>query len=304
MDPQLGRTMFGDWVEQWRAVRINIRASTQARENSLLSSLILPHFEIRRLSAIRPIEVQRWVAELAETYSPHTVRGAANILSIVLNAALRNQMISSNPAAGVLLPRLERKEMRILKPSEVVEVAAAIHPRYRALVLLGGFAGLRLGEALGLRPENLNLLKRQLRVVEQLTEVGGKVTLTPVLKSDASRRTVALPGQLAQELESHLMEFSGRLLFTAPQGGPIRRSNFRRRVWRPAAGPALTFHDLRHSHAAMLIAEGVPANVIQARLGHASIRTTFDTYGHLYEGLDAAAAAAVDKMWTQDEATG
>ena len=84
------------------------------------------------------------------------------------------------------------------------------------------------------------------------------------------------------------------LVFSAPNGGPIRRSNFRRRIWLPAVdasvGQPCTFHDLRHSHAALLIAQVEHPKVIQERLGQASIKTTLDTYGHLFEGLDEAAA--------------
>ena len=170
-------------------------------------------------------------------------------------------------------------------------------------MLVGGFAGLRLGEALGLQPSSLNLLKQQLRVERQLTEVRGAVSLTSILKTSAARRTVSVPSKLAEELEAHLMQYARELVFTSPNGHPIRRSNFRRRVWQPAAGEGVRFHDLRHSHAAMLISEGVQPKVIQARLGHSSIRTTLDTYGHLYEGLDKAAAKAVDKVWPTTEAT-
>ena len=84
------------------------------------------------------------------------------------------------------------------------------------------------------------------------------------------------------------------LVFSAPSGGPIRRNNFRRRIWLPAVeksvGRPCTFHDLRHSHAALLIAEGEHPKVIQERLGHVSIKITLDTYGHLFEVLDEAAA--------------
>ena len=89
-------------------------------------------------------------------------------------------------------------------------------------------------------------------------------------------------------------------------GGPIRRTNFRRRIWKPAVkalvGEPCTFHDLRHSHAAILIAQGEHPKVIQERLGHASIKTTLDTYGHLFDGLDEAAADRLDATWRASRA--
>lgn len=87
-------------------------------------------------------------------------------------------------------------------------------------------------------------------------------------------------------------------MFQAPMGGPVRRSNLRRHVWLPAVQASvdepMRFHDLRHTHVAMLIAQGEHPKTIQARLGHTSISTTLDTYGHLFEGLDEAAADRLD----------
>ena len=91
------------------------------------------------------------------------------------------------------------------------------------------------------------------------------------------------------------------IVFAAPEGGPIRRMNFRHRTWLPAidrsVGVPCTFHSLRHSHAALLIAQGEHPKVIQERLGHASIKTTLDTYGHLFDGMDEAAADRLDEVW-------
>lgn len=139
------------------------------------------------------------------------------------------------------------------------------------------------------------MLRPQLKVVEALTEVSGKVRLGPP-KSKASKRTVTLPEFLVEELAQHLAQYRDPdgWVFSAPQGGPVRRTNYRRRFWMPA-GPAsvgepLRFHDLRHTRAALLIAQGVHAKVLQDRLGHASITTTLDTYGHLMTRLDEQAA--------------
>jgi len=124
-----------------------------------------------------------------------------------------------------------------------------------------------------------------------------------VTKSDAGRRTVSLPSFVVDELARHIAEFSDTtgLVFTSPSGGPIRRNNFRRRIWLPAVhssvGEPCTFHDLRHTHAALLIAQGEHPKVIQERLGHASIKTTLDAYGHLFDGLDEAAAERLDVGW-------
>ena len=118
-----------------------------------------------------------------------------------------------------------------------------------------------------------------------------------------------VPSFLVEVLARHLAVHAGgsALVFSAPNGGPIRRSNFRRRVWLPAVeasvGQPCTFHDLRHSHAALLVAQGEHPKVIQERLGHASIKTTLDTYGHLLEGLDEAAADRLEVTYFANPAS-
>ena len=114
---------------------------------------------------------------------------------------------------------------------------------------------------------------------------------------------MSVPSFIVDELARHLAVYAddSGLVFGAPEGGPIRRTNFRRRTWLPAirasVGEPCTFHSLRHSHAALLIAQGEHPKVIQERLGHASIKTTLDTYGHLFDGLDEAAADRLDETW-------
>jgi integrase len=116
-------------------------------------------------------------------------------------------------------------------------------------------------------------------------------------------RTVFLPSFIVDELARHVAdhEDGSGLVFSAPSGGPIRRNSFRRRIWlqavRASVGEPCTFHDLRHTHAALLIAQGEHPKVIQERLGHASIKTTLDTYGHLFDGLDEAAAERLNATW-------
>ena len=127
--------------------------------------------------------------------------------------------------------------------------------------------------------------------------------------SGAAWRQVALPKFLGEELARHLSEWppaADGFLFAAPEGGPVRRTNFRRRTWlaavRASVGEPLRFHDLRHTHAAMLIAQGEHPKVIQLRLGHSSIQVTLDTYGRLFAGLDEAAAERLDATFLRTPA--
>ncbi len=225
----------------------------------------------------------------------------------MLKAAVRDGLLPKSPAEDTPLPKVEHREMRFLSHDEIGDLAEAVDPRYRALVLTAGYTGLRFGELAGLEVRHLEMLRRSLRVDQAMTDVGGRVELGPV-KTSSSRRTVKLPRFLVDELAQHLAAFpSGAgLVFSAERGGPIRRTNFRRREWLPAVaasvGVPCRFHDLRHSHAALLIADGSHPKVIQARLGHSSIRTTLDTYGHLFDGLDEAAADRLDASYQEARA--
>jgi len=300
-DPALGKTPFGTWAEHVQASRINLAPSTRARDDAYFRNLILPSFADEPLAGVNPLQVQAWVAGLAaKGYAPATIRKAYQLVSATFDAAVTSDLIPRSPCRGIKLPKVAREEMRFLSPEEIEKLADAIDPRYRILVLTGAYTGLRPGELLGLKVDRLDMLRRQLRVVEALSEVKGRIRLGPP-KSKASRRTVTMPAFLVEELARHLAQYRDPdgWVFPAPEGGPVRRTNFRRRVWIPAVrasvGEPMRFHDLRYAHAALLIAQGVHPKVLQGRLGHASITTTLDTYGHLMTGLDEEAAEALDE---------
>lgn len=158
------------------------------------------------------------------------------------------------------------------------------------------YTGLRFGELAGLQRGDIDPLRGTLTVRRGVVEVAGRIDVGEP-KTNASRRTIALSPWLAEDLAAHLADATTLYVFSSPNGGPLRRGNFRSRVWVPATVRAglegVPFHSLRHTHAAMLIAAGVHVKTIQARLGHASITTTMNVYGHLFDGLDEAAAAAL-----------
>jgi integrase len=265
---------------------------------------ILPHLGDRRLGSGTTADLEQWVAALtAAGYAAATVRKAYQLAAAVFESAVRSSLIARSPAVGVKLPRIEQREMRFLTPEQVATLANATGA-YRVIVLTAAYTGLRFGELTGLRVGRLDLFRRRLTVAETLSEVRGRITFSDP-KTATSRRSLSLPrflvDELAALLASHAADADG-LVFTAAKGGPLRRTNFRRRVWLPAVdatvGKPMRFHDLRHTHAAILIAQGEHPKVIQERLGHASIKTTLDTYGHLFEGLDEAAADRLDDTWT------
>ncbi len=296
-DPRMARTPLTEWMAEYQATRVNLGLQTQARDEATVRNHILPSFGPWLIGSIQPIHVAQWVADLdARGYAPATVRKAYQLLAAALDAAVESGLIGRSPCRGVKLPKLETTgEIRFLDASEISHLAAAIDSRYSAMVLAAAYTGLRFSELRALRADRFDALRRTIRVVASVVESKGQFYFEEP-KSEASRRTVRVPPFLVEVLAAHLSTHSdgSGLIFSAPSGGPIRRNNFRRRIWLPAVeasvGRPCTFHDLRHSHAALLIAQGEHPKVIQERLGHASIKTTLDTYGHLFEGLDEAAA--------------
>jgi len=146
-----------------------------------------------------------------------------------------------------------------------------------------------IGELAGLRRRRVDLLHGTVQVAEIVVEVGGVLHIGPP-KTRASRRTVGLPRFVAEELADHLADPADpadpeAFVFTAPQGGPLRVTGFRARVWRPATRAAgldgLRIHDLRHTAVALWIAAGANPKEVAARAGHASVSFTLDRYGHL-----------------------
>jgi integrase len=297
-DPRRGELRLADWAEEWVETRHDLRITTRARLEISLSSQVLPRFGSTPLVKISNAAVRRWAADmLAEGLSPATVRKAVFALRQCLSAAVADNRLVMNPAADVPLPSEQLKAPRFLTQSEVERLVEAMPDRYRALVLAGAYAGFRWGEAAGLTRRNVDVLRSRLRVVNTAVEVRGHVTLGQEPKTRRSRRSVPVARSVMRQFEEHLAAYVGpepdALVFTAPRGGPLARSLFARRVWQPAVARAglsdVTFHGLRHSFVAILVAAGCNVREVSEWAGHNNVAFTLTRYGGLFEdGSDQA----------------
>jgi integrase len=290
------------------------------RDDGYVERYILPTFGSRRLSDIDHSAVKSWVAEMVTTgpvpwwdvteepkrkrrpLAAATVTTASQILGKIMNAAVDAGRIKSSPCVGVKLPRIEREEMAFLTPAQIGSLADAIDPRYRAVVLLGAYGGLRAGELFGLRAGRVDVLRARVDVVEILVEVSGHLHFGPP-KTKAGRRAVSVPRIATDALSEHLRSFPagpGDLVFRSSEGEPTRLSNWRRRVWEPAVtAPKLGHlrpHDLRHTAVALWIAAGASPREIAVRAGHSSVVTVLDRYGHLLPGSEDRVNDALDAL--------
>lgn len=239
VDPHAGRLLFGKYAERWRESR-NDELTTRARDASILRTHVLPRWSDVPLSRIDHLAVQTWVTDLGARRSPATVAECYRLLSAVLRAAVRDRLIGTNPCEGVKVPSRRRKDTdgHVLSRADLVaRLLPAVPDRYRALVALAGGTGLRWGECTGLRWESLDLTRNTVEVVRVAVEVSGNVTIKPYPKSRAGRRTVPVPDFAVDLLTAHREAFAAGPrgeVFTNSSAGPLRRTLFRARVWRPS----------------------------------------------------------------------
>ena len=323
-DLRLSRMTLEQWAQEWLAT-LQVRVNTADKYASLLRRHVLPVFGGTRVNAITRTDVARFVTEMGRAGAgAGTVANARRVLSMVLNEAVRSNAIRQNPCDGVRVRRSRKDEMVFLTRPEVFALAAAIaspavrygggehrragYPEYGLLIRFVAETGLRAGEMAALRVGRVDVINRRVEVAESATEVPSRLAAGGLIFDDPKtyeHRSVPLHAALADDLANHLLSRPAdpdAFVFTAPNGGPLRHTNFYRRHFKPAviaAGlPARTrYHDLRHTCAALLIAEGAHALAVKQRLGHSSITVTFDRYGHLFPSLEEALTERMESAY-------
>lgn len=237
--------------------------------------------------------------------SASSCRQTYHLLGMILRAAVEDGRLVTTPCVGIKLPRLPQVEMAFLSPPELRQLLEVIPPEHRLLIEVLAIGGLRFGEAAALRRFRVELERSRLMVAESLAEVSGVLHFGA--PKTHQRRAVTLPRFLRDRLSEHLETSSvastqqGDLVLQAARGGPIRYNNFFGRVWKPllakAQLPDMGIHALRHTCAALLISQGAHPKAIQSHLGHRSITTTLDRYGHLSADEHERLAERIDAAY-------
>jgi integrase len=291
---------------------LQVRPQTRFYYEHYFNKHVVPHLGDRTLAGLRRSDIQAFVATLSQgPLSPRTVDAVYKIVAMVLRSAVYDRRIASSPCFKIKIPEIPPRSLTNLTPEQARRLLAACRDEDRAVIAVGLGTGLRQAEALGLCADKVNLLKRELSVERQcitLAHGNTRPYLTSQLKTRASRRRLPLPDFVVQALDAHLE--AGTLgpdgaLFVSSRGNLWRRGSFNESVWKPSLRranlpEALGFHALRHTFASGLIAENVHPRVIQARLGHASITETMDTYGPLFPDSDELTSAALDRLFSSD----
>jgi len=280
-----------------------------------LRNHIIPVFGRSGLAAIRPTMVQQWVKDL------QAIKGLAAstiyvIFASIMRGAVRDGYIRKTPCDDIRLPEKTPTTVRLLTPIQVLDLAKAMPTRYGLLVLLGAGAGLRQGEAFGLALDRVHTGTGMITVNQQVVIVDRHPVLAEP-KTSASKRDVPMPEFLQEEIARHaalLKLGEADVLCRTPRKTLLRRDYYNREIWKPAITAVglpedTTFHDLRHTFASTALAQGVPISEVSRWLGHKSITTTVDLYGHLVpeasgrarDALDGAFAAARAKAKKPDD---
>ncbi|MCU1499306.1 MAG: xerD [Acidimicrobiales bacterium] len=312
----LAQRPFEAWAAEWLA-GVHVKAKTEVSYECSLRNHVLPAFTGRPVVSITYRDCKQFVADLtARGLAAGTIGEARKVLRMVLQEALRADAISRNPADGLRVPRGERQEMVFLDPDQIFTLADQVanpprpkrhpqlhHPEYGLLVRFAAFTGLRAGEIGALRVGRVAPDGSWVEVAESVAEVHGELLYGP--PKTYSRRRVDVPEGLADELAAlrhSRPDGDDEFVFTSPTGGPLRHTHFYARFYRPAVAragldPRTRFHDLRHTAAALMIAQGAHLLVVKERLGHSSISVTADRYGHLYPSLSASLTAQLGGVY-------
>ena len=306
-----GKYTLGQWMEIWfeNYARLKVRPSSHATYRGYLDNHILPNIGNIPLNRLTTLDIQKFYKKLLECgrvvraeskgqpkgLSAKTVRNLHQTLSSALDLAVQQRLIPSNPAAGCALPRAERQEIRTLTTDQLnaffreAKASGVLELYYLDLA-----TGLRRGELLGLRWEDIDWQHRELHIRRQLARVGGKVTEAP-LKTKNAYHTLPLGedtiGILAQQKEK---VGTSPWVFPGPAGGPLSPDSvlhMLHRVLERAGLPRLRFHDLRHTFATLALQNGIDVKTVSGMLGHYSAGFTLDTYAHVTTPAQRQAAA-------------
>ncbi len=304
ISPTAGQITLHEYATTWLDQRPNLRPRTREGYESQLRRHILPVLGATELAKITPRQVRAWNAAMVKSTTTGRITAAKcyRLLRTILSTAVIDELLVKNPCvikgAGVE----KAPERPVATIDQVYEIADAIEPRFRALVLTATFTGLRLGELRALTRERVDILHARIKVVEQYQDLRNGTLLLCPPKSDAGVRTVAIPAILKPELEIHLATFSAPgkkgLVFCGTLDQPLRVSTLHT-AWKRAVNAVgiegFRFHDLRHTGNTLAASTGASTKELMSRMGHASPRAAL-IYQHATQDRDQEIAAAVSAL--------
>lgn len=309
---QPSRTNVADYLTTWLAdyVKPNLSPRGYERYESIVRVHLVQATGSIPLTQLRSNHLQKHYSAMLEAgLSPRSVRYDHVVLHKALATALKWGLIARNVADGVDVPRAKRSDMQTWDETEVNQfLEAAKDTQYYPLFYLALFSGMRRSEILALRWQDIDFIYSQVYISRSLHHLKDGTYIFTQPKSEKSRRTIALPPSAYLVLQDYRKqkEAEGLLLDTplkdtdlafSALGKPLR-PNTVSRAWSLLATKAgvkvIRLHDARHTHASLMLKQGIHPKIVQERLGHSTISITLDTYSHVAPGLQEAAAKRFD----------
>ena len=306
----------GQWMDIWfeNYAKIKVRPTSHQTYRGYIDNHIKPNIGKIQLNKLTTLELQKLYKKLLSRgrvdrieakgqpkgLSPKTVRNIHQVISSAMDFAKAQKLIAVNPTDGCALPKLEHREMKTLPVEQLASfLREAKESGVFEMYYIELATGLRRGELLGLKWEDLDLEQGTLRVQRQVSRINGEVVEAP-LKTKNSYRTISLGTDAVGILKEQRKKCgSSEYVFPSPTGGPISPDSviqMLHRVLKRAGLPKVRFHDLRHTFATVALQNGVDIKTVSGMLGHYSAGFTLDTYAHVTTAAQREAAKTMGNI--------
>jgi len=295
------------WVDEYAAPRI--KANTLYKYKNALQKHVRPVLGHQYLSKINQNDIRALMSKLIKIKSAKTCNNLLTMLKTIFKYARRWGYIRISPTEDVDKYRVEREEMDFLRPEEITLLLKQCREPFKTFVLTAVLTGMRKGELLGLQwgdidwNSNTIFVKRSLKYRYKSKKNGEKRWYFDTPKTKYSVRAITMSPKLKEALEIHRITApinDADLIFVNSAGSPLDPDNTIKREFQPALRMAglriVRFHDLRHTYTSLLIAQGENIKFIQSQLGHASIQTTMDRYGHILPNTNRGVGERLDRL--------
>jgi integrase len=306
--PDIGTQPLSEYADRWLASRLGrngapLRPRVRELYEGQLRLHINPTFGSVPLGRLTPAAVRSWYASMLDDGpGASTTAKCYRLLRAILNTAVDDCLIAANPCTIRGAGAENAVERKIPTIDQVFALADAVPARHRALILVAAFSGLRRGELFGLRRSDIDVEAQTVTVELQRQQLANGQHVIGPPKSDAGRRTVALPPEAFDALLEHLGDHTGpnpdAWVFTGTKGGPLREAVWQHE-WEAARAlvgvPHLHFHDLRHVAATLAAATGAGVKEIMYRIGHSSPQAAL-RYQHATARRDSAIAEGISSL--------
>ncbi len=305
---------FGAWLDQWyqNDCKPAIRPKTQADYENRVYQHIIPELGHIPLAKLTPGDLQQFYTRLKQEgrllrtkeygsgLSDRMVKSCHVTCRVALDRAVAQGLILKNPATACKAPATHPKEMQVLTQEELQRLLIqAKEDGCYELLLLELSTGLRRGELLALRWDDLDLATGELKIERQVQRVKGELTVTQP-KTRASSRSIILPATTLEVLKNYRQSVDSRWIFPSPvkEDSPLDPAAVRKKlaaVLKRAGCKHIRFHDLRHTFATNALERGMDVKTLSAIIGHVSSATTLNVYAHVTDGMRQSAAAKIDR---------